>query len=323
ILLTPDSPLLRAGERGFNFRTVRTDHSRATGFALPGETAPVLPTQVPITVADSSGALAGDGKGPIYVSLDSPHVVNSDGSRQIDRLGTSNLAPLLTNGQLNPALAANNIQVIKETHGKTSHLSSSDMDALVAYLNSLDRPNPGATSIAPDPTPAPGGNVTAVSRKTHGNAGTFDVNLPLTGATGVESRAGGPSNAYQIVVTFPAAVSVASASITTSEGSVVNATTASNIVTVNLSGLQHARTVMVTLAGVNDGTSTRDYEIPLSILIGDSNGDRAVNSGDSIQCRSLSGRPADSTNFRSDFNGDGAINSGDSLITRSRSGTGL
>jgi hypothetical protein len=80
---------------------------------------------------------------------------------------------------------------------------------------------------------------------------------------------------------------------------------------------------MVTLAGVNDGTSTRDYEIPLSILIGDSNGDRAVNSGDSIQCRSLSGRPADSTNFRSDFNGDGAINSGDSLITRSRSGTGL
>src|SRR5262249_964728 len=26
ILLTPDSPLLQTGERGFNFRTVRTDH---------------------------------------------------------------------------------------------------------------------------------------------------------------------------------------------------------------------------------------------------------------------------------------------------------
>jgi DNA-binding beta-propeller fold protein YncE/mono/diheme cytochrome c family protein len=158
VLLAPDSPLLAPGERGFNFRTVRTDHSRATGFALPGETAPVLPTQVPIAVADSSGTLAGDGKGPIFVSLDSPTVGNPDGSVQIDRLGTSNVAPLLTGGQINPALAANHIQVIKETHGKTSHLSASDLDALIAYMKSLDRPNPGLITVTPhmmDPHPDP------------------------------------------------------------------------------------------------------------------------------------------------------------------------
>ena len=71
VLLPPDSPLLQPGERGFNFRTVRTDNTVPPVW-LPGETAPVFPTQVPITVGDSSGAPAGDGKGPIYVSLDSP-----------------------------------------------------------------------------------------------------------------------------------------------------------------------------------------------------------------------------------------------------------
>jgi DNA-binding beta-propeller fold protein YncE len=127
ILLAPDSPLLRPGERGFNFRTVRTDQTRGANN---------LPTEVPVTVADSGGALAGDGFGPIMVSLDSPFV-QENGRPQIDRLGTSNLAPLVTNGQINPQLAADNIRVIKDTHGKTSQLSADDMDALESYLKSL------------------------------------------------------------------------------------------------------------------------------------------------------------------------------------------
>jgi hypothetical protein len=140
VLLTPDSPLLQPGERGFNFRTVRTDSIRATGVALPGETAPVLPTQVPVTVGDTDGSLAGDGKGPIYVSLDSPFVTTDDGTLEIDQLGTDNVIPLTVNGQINPALATSHVQVIKDTHGKTSHLSSSDIDAIIAYVKSLDRP---------------------------------------------------------------------------------------------------------------------------------------------------------------------------------------
>lgn len=38
---------------------------------------------------------------------------------------------------MNPALATNHIQVIKDTHGKTSQLSESDVNALVLYLKSL------------------------------------------------------------------------------------------------------------------------------------------------------------------------------------------
>ena len=153
VLLAPDSPLLGPGERGFNFRTVRTDHSRATGFGLENQAAPVLPTQVPITIADGSGALAGDAKGPILVSLDSPFASAPDGTSLIDQLGTSDLAPLTVGGQINPALAANHIQVITETHGKTSHLSASDLDALILYVKSLDRSTPGAITVRPEPTP--------------------------------------------------------------------------------------------------------------------------------------------------------------------------
>jgi mono/diheme cytochrome c family protein len=128
ILLAPDSPLLRAGERGFNFRTVRTDQLRG-----PNN----LPTEVPITFGDSHGGIAGDGLGPLFVSLDSPFARLPDGTFEIDRLGTSNLMPLMAGQQINPALAASNIAVITETHGRTSQLSAADVEALILYLKSL------------------------------------------------------------------------------------------------------------------------------------------------------------------------------------------
>lgn len=129
LLLPPDSPLLLPGERGFNFRTVRTDQRRGVNN---------LPTEVPITVADRNGGFAGDGMGPIYVSLDSPFATAPDGRSLIDRLGSDDLAPLIVGGQINPALAANNVRVIKDTHGKTSQLAAGDLEALILYLLSLD-----------------------------------------------------------------------------------------------------------------------------------------------------------------------------------------
>lgn len=146
VLLAPDSPLLQPGERGFNFRTVRTDHSRTVAHDFLGGPIIKLPTEVPITFGDShglNGGIAGDGMGPLYVSLDLPanpvaHPGYPEGKLDIDRLGTSNLAPLLSNGSINPSLAANHIAVIKDTHGKTSHLSPSDLNALIMYVMSLE-----------------------------------------------------------------------------------------------------------------------------------------------------------------------------------------
>jgi DNA-binding beta-propeller fold protein YncE len=148
ILLPPDSPLLKSGERGFNFRTVRADHRRQVGFDFLGGPPVVLPTEVPVTVADASGTLAGDGRGPILVSLDRPEPVSDpnaaypEGRLLLDQLGTSNLAPLIAvdaAGQrtINPALSAAGVSVIKETHGKTGQLTEADVAALSAYLLSL------------------------------------------------------------------------------------------------------------------------------------------------------------------------------------------
>jgi len=156
VLLGPDSPLLQPRERGFNFRTVRTDHSRVTAFDFLGGPAVRLPTEVPITFADSRDngtctQLAGDGRGPICVSLDSPFVRRAgadpaydalaypEGRLEIDRLGTSNVAPLVVNGRINPTLAANHIRVIPDTHGRTSQLSAAQIEALSMYLKSLQK----------------------------------------------------------------------------------------------------------------------------------------------------------------------------------------
>src|SRR5207244_3812688 len=50
--------------------------------------------------------------------------------------------------------------------------------------------------------------VGAASRKTHGIAGNFDIDLPLTGATGVECRSGGSTNDFTMVATFSSNVTV-------------------------------------------------------------------------------------------------------------------
>jgi len=76
----------------------------------------------------------------------------------------------------------------------------------------------------------------------------------------------------------------------------------------------------ITLVNVNDGTNTSDVTIPISVLLGDTNADRVVNSGDALQIRNRSGAAANATNFRSDLNVDGVVNSGDTFIVRGRSG---
>jgi hypothetical protein len=94
---------------------------------------------------------------------------------------------------------------------------------------------------------------------------------------------------------------------------------------VNLTGVTTGQTIQVGLHSVNDSVGNHSSLVPVSmgVLVGDTNADRAVNTGDSGQTRSRSGQLADQTNFRSDVNTDGAINSGDAIIVRSNSGKGL
>jgi len=163
----------------------------------------------------------------------------------------------------------------------------------------------------------------AVSRKVHPGAGTFDIALPLgplSGAIGIEPRNTG--GAHTIVVTFANPVTVGGAAVTTGTGS-ATASVAGNVVTINLTGVTNVQRLGVTLSSVNDGTNLGSIMIPMGILIGDTNTDGSVNAGDTLQTRGRSGQTANPTNFRSDVNVDGTINSGDQIAVRSRSGTSL
>jgi hypothetical protein len=169
--------------------------------------------------------------------------------------------------------------------------------------------------------------VSAVSRKTHGILGTFDVDLPQTGAPGIECRSGGTNGDYKLVFTFanPLAT-VGGASVTSGTGSVsgrgVDSNDAHNYI-VNLAGVTNAQVITVSLTNVTDsaGNSGSAVAASMSVLIGDTNADRFVDSADISQTKSQSGKAVTGTTFREDLNVDGFIDSADISLAKSKSGT--
>jgi hypothetical protein len=171
------------------------------------------------------------------------------------------------------------------------------------------------------PTPAPPASV--VSQKTHGTAGTFNVPLPLT-PHGIECRAGQPGTTdHKVVFTFPAPVTVGSASVSSGTGSVSSFSVSGNVVTVNLTGVANAQRLMIKLTNVSDGTGAGDITWPMDILLGDTNANGLVNNSDITQTKGQSGTVANATNFRTDVTINGLINNSDITTVKGKSGTGL
>jgi N-acetylneuraminic acid mutarotase len=188
--------------------------------------------------------------------------------------------------------------------------------------------NTGGSYCAQPSTPIVQG---AVSRKTHGNAGIFDVNLPLSGTPGIECRSGGATSDYTIVVTFLATVSVNAspqAAVTSGIGTIGSGgvsnggmvITSGNVVTIPLTNIANAQTINVTLNNVNGSTNVT---IPMRVLIGDVNGNGTVNASDVALTKSRIGQPVNPTIFRSDVNANGSINATDVSLVKSLVGTGL
>ena len=172
---------------------------------------------------------------------------------------------------------------------------------------------------------------TAVSRNTHGGAGTFDINLPLAGSPGIECRTNGhATNDYTIIVTFPSAVTVdgnPQAAVTLGAGCVGSGGACSgsvnvsgNTVTIPLTNVPNAQTINVTLYQVDGGGNV---VIPMAVLAGDVNGNRTVNAADVAFTKAHIGQSVDATNFRADVNFNGTINAADVSLVKSYLGTGL
>jgi hypothetical protein len=162
-----------------------------------------------------------------------------------------------------------------------------------------------------------------VSRKTHGAAGTFDINLPLTGSVGVECRSGGATNDYQMIINFATSVTVGSASVTSGTGSVSSFSVSGSQVTVNLTGVTNVQRITVTLFNVNDGTHMGNVPVSMGVLIGDVNGNAVVNASDVSLTKSQVGNPVSGSNFREDVNTNGTISSTDVALVKSKVGTAL
>src|SRR5438270_4511520 len=163
----------------------------------------------------------------------------------------------------------------------------------------------------------------AFSRKIHGAAGTFDIPLPLTGNVGIECRSGGATNDYQMIINFATSVTVGSASVTSGTGSVSSFSVSGPQVTVNLTGVANVQRITVTLFDVNDGTRTGNVPVSMGVLVGDVNGNGAVNASDVSLTKAQVGRPVTGLNFREEVNANGTINAADVALVKANVGTAL
>ncbi|HEU0209252.1 MAG TPA: plastocyanin/azurin family copper-binding protein [Candidatus Udaeobacter sp.] len=164
----------------------------------------------------------------------------------------------------------------------------------------------------------------AVSRKTHGAAGTFDVPLPLSGTPGVECRSSGGN--HTLVFSFSNNVTAGSASVTAGTGSVSGSPSFSgNAMTVDLTGVTDVQQITVTLSGVTDSSAATlpDTSVSVNMLVGDTTGNKSVNASDVSQTKAQSGAAVTASNFRTDVTVNGVLNASDVSLVKSRSGSAL
>ena len=161
----------------------------------------------------------------------------------------------------------------------------------------------------------------AVSRKIHGDAGAFDIDLPFAGGPGIECRDG--NGDYQVVVTFANNVTFGYVAISgTGYVSSYNGS-GTNTATANLTGVGNAQVIYISIHDLNDGSGPTEMIIPMGILVGDVNGNGTVNASDVVAVKTELGQPATASNFRADVNPNGIINASDLLKVKSLLGTTL
>ena len=154
----------------------------------------------------------------------------------------------------------------------------------------------------------------AVSRKTHGAAGDFDIPLALcpTGAGTVEPRVDGPTT---IVFTFNHDIAAADGDFNCSEVTVtgadcIGAGASANRLRVHLRAVVDQSIVHVTLNGITDLAGhplTGDNDVEIRALVGDINQNRNVYNNDYLILHNHDGEGTNPGNFLADLDLNGAV----------------
>jgi hypothetical protein len=176
-----------------------------------------------------------------------------------------------------------------------------------------------------------------VSRKVHGSAGTFDVDLPLTGNPGIECRSGGANSDYTLVFRFANPLTYVERAATTTPDNGFDGSVGSSYIDtndphnyiVNVTGTQirvvNAQVMKVILFNVEDsaGEFSSSVSAQMGLLLGDVNGSGRVDAADVSLVRQQTLQPLTSTNFREDINTSGRIDAADVSIARQQTLTSL
>ena len=180
------------------------------------------------------------------------------------------------------------------------------------FCNVLPTQNVSRTYTNSPCAPVPS---SAVSRKVHGAAGTFDISLPLVaigGAVGIEPRTTAVAGEHQMVVTFSSSVTLTGASVTSGTGSVGSFSGSGTARDHRQPDWSDQRPATGRYACERkqrnrhrrclhpDGSTCRRY-----------NGNGSVNASDVSQTKAQSGSAVTGSNFRTDVNANGTINASD------------
>jgi hypothetical protein len=269
------------------------------------------------------------GDSPPTVSLISPHAG--------DAIPPSAIVPITWTASDDEGLRAFDI-VASYDNGRTWNPIVRDLPGDVRSYNWQTAPGTGYASVrvmviakdwrfqstSDDGTMRPLAFVSAVSRKTHGSVGTFDINLPLSGEPGVECRSGAAG--HTLIFTFSNNLVSGNATIASGVGNVSGTPVFNgNTMTVNLTGVGNAQKIVVRLSNVTDLFSQvlPNTDVSMNVLFGDTNGNKSVTASDLAQTKSQSGLQVSASNFREDVSVSGAINGSDIAAVKSASGTSV
>ena len=170
------------------------------------------------------------------------------------------------------------------------------------------------------PLPSPAITLTrVVSRKTHGSAGPFDLDL-LPPAPGIEPRNAGPGGQHTLVFTFATPIATCG---TASKGSVTKGTDPKECI-VYLDAVPNAQYTTVALNGVTDVDGNNgNVSATMGALLGDVNATRIVDGNDVSAVQSKTRQRANATTFQFDVNTTGLIDGNDVSTTQGQTRTSL
>ena len=165
------------------------------------------------------------------------------------------------------------------------------------------------------------------SRKSHGGAGSYEINLPIDGS-GVECRSGD----YSIIFRFANTLSAVANRSVVSTGTGSNPTITSSGIgvdaheyIVNLSNVPNGQRTGVTLTGITDsaGNSATTVTATMGVLLGDVNGNKVVSNTDVAAVKTQVSATVSGSNFRSDVNANGIISNTDVSLVKAQVGATL